>query len=501
MRIRPCLAALLVTLITFGATAQDSELEPSMVFFELYMRAAPPTKTASYVKSVQQEIQQHRKYSLLSRSDAYTRIQTIMVTPAKRVNDEKLLAIEKMVAEGDKLIYTNPKKAIEVLHEAKLQLKEIVENISLDGKIRRDYFTTQMLLVRSHMDNGNPPKAKEIMAEIVRTFEDEYPVDTKNYHPRVVDLYKGVLRDMKDRRTASLTITTNPPGCNVYLNGRAMKQKSPYTFKGLYPGSIRVNVQKGDLQSMVRKLDVGPKGAAKLDIDLEYESALNFTETTFGLTFSNEDSLKRNMLNYTAKLGNFLEVDYVMLVGVVDREGPKLVSYQIDIKKKAIVREKALSVKANVVSNRRIAEMSAFLANVDMSKVTAKGDTIILPWYKNWIGWTLIGGGVVLAGVSIPFFVNFLDLQECAEDPHCPTAPTKDQRIVKAEEALSASQTGGILAGVGGAVIVAGALVMALVDLEEEVPAEDSWAPSPPEFFASPVLLPGGGGFSASLRF
>ena len=501
MRFFPASLAAIVLLSAPVSWAQSSELEPSVVFFELGLRSSGPTKTIIYADRIAADIAQHKKYSTLAKKDASTRIRSKMVTPTRRVNDEKLASIEKMVAEGDKLIYTNPKKAIKVLHEAKLQLKEIVENISLDGKIRRDYFTTQMLLVRSHMDNGNPPKAKEIMVEIVRTFEDEYPVDTKNYHPRVVDLYTGVLRDMKNRRTASLTITTNPPGCAVYLNGRAMKQKSPYTFTGLYPGAVRVNVQKDDLQSMVRKLDVGPKGTVKLDIDLEYESALNFTETAFGLTFSNEESLQRNMLNYTTRLGKFLEVDYVMLVGVVDRDGPKLVSYQIDVNKKAIVREKAMSVKANVVSNRRIAEMSAFLANVDSSKVSVKGETVILPWYKNWIGWTLIGGGAVLAGVSIPFFVNFSDLQACAEDANCPTAPTKEQRIVKAEEALSASQTGGILIGVGGAVVVGGILVMALMDMEGDASDQDAWAPSPPEFFASPVLLPGGGGFSASLRF
>ena len=500
MRIRPCLAALLVTLITFGATAQDSELEPSMVFFELYMRAAPPTKTASYVKSVQQEIQQHRKYSLLSRSDAYTRIQTIMVTPAKRVNDEKLLAIEKMVAEGDKLIYTNPKKAIEVLRKAKVQLKEIVENISLDTKIRKDYFTTQMLLVRSHMDNGNEAKAKEIMGEIVRTFEDEYPVDTSSYHPKVVNLYKGVFVDLKDHRTATLTISTNPPGCDVYINGRAMKQKTPYTFTGLYPGSLSVNIRKGEMQSMVRKVTVPANGKGKVDIDLEYESAMSFSDDSFGLTFSNPESLTNNMLNYAVKLGKFLQVDYVVLSGVMNRgEGPALVGYQIDVKKRSILRQKDYGVKANVVSNRRIREMAAFLADVDPD---AKPNVTYEPWYTNWIGWTAGGVGLVMGGVSLAFYLKFVEHKDNAEDLEFGSF---EDRKEQANLGNDAQTTAGIFAGVAAASIVASVLVFTLVKFEDDTAADwdsEFAYPRTPHFIAAPVITPDGGvGLGAQVTF
>lgn len=482
-----------------GATAQsESELEPSVVFFELYVRGETPTKTSEYVRSIQKDIIRHRKYSLLARKDAAAKLESIMVTPGTRVTEARLKAIEKLVAQGDKLIYTSQvQKAIKLLREAKSQLREIVQNITLNAKVRKDYFTTQMLLVRSYMENGNKPKAREIMAEIVRQFEDEYPVTTENYHPKVVELYKDVFRGLKDKRTASLTITTNPAGCTVYINGRAMRQKTPFTYKGLYPGNLHIQVRKGDLQSMVRKVQVGPKSSKKADVDLEYESAMSFNAQQFGLTFSNAASMKTNMMNYGAKLGKFLQVDYVVMVGVrKGAQGPVLSAYQFDVKKRKLVREKDLPVKPNVVSQLRITEMSAFIADV---KVDPKTEVTYKPWYTNWIGWTLLGVGVVSGSISGVFFGKFLDHKANAEDKNFGNdADRKDQ----ASQGNTAQTNAGIFLGLAGASIVGSVLVFTLVKFKEDTPnGGGARSTGLPTVIPTPFVVPGGGGIGASVRF
>lgn len=501
---RPQTAAALVvilsTLLVANAGAQV-DLEPSVVFFELYNRGEASSKTPEYAQAIQEDIGQYKQYSLLSREDAFARIRTTMVMPAGRINDERLAAIELLVAEGDKLLYTNPTRAIEVLHQAKLQLKEIVENISLDGKIRREYFTTEMLLVRSYLDNGNEPKAREIMAEIVRTFEDEYPVTEENYHPRVVDLYKSVFLELKDQRNATLAITSNPPGCDVFINGRAMRQKTPFTFQSLYPGSIRVNVRKGELQSMVRKVDVPANGSGKIDVDLEYESALSFSEETFGLTFTDRAAMTTNMLNYAVKLGAFLEVDYVVLTGVL-RKGEEyvLAGYQVDVRGRRVVRQQDFVVKPNVVSNRRISEMAAFLADVKPGERTI----VYKPWYTNWIGWSAAGVGLAMGGISLAFYLKFLEHRDNAQND---SFGSHEDRVDQANQGNDAQLTGGIFAGLAGAFIVSSALVFTFVKFEDESASasanETGFGPSsrPPSFVTTPVLLPGGAGFSAQWNF
>ncbi|MFT5434303.1 MAG: hypothetical protein ACI9OJ_005016 [Myxococcota bacterium] len=491
------IVAVTAVLPAHHAEAQSDGLEPSLVFFELYLRDDPLTKTPEYVAGVQQEIRQFNRFSILSRSDASQRIRSTMITPAKRVNDARLKAIGAMVAEGDKLAYTNPKKAIAVLRKAKSELKDLVENIGLDGQIRKDYFTTQMLLVRSHLDNGNKDKARDIMGEIVKVFEDEFPVTTKSYHPRVVQLYEDVSRDLKGLRTASVTITTNPPACDVFINGRPMRQKTPYTYKGLYPGSVRVSVRRGQLQSMVRKVELTANAAAKLDVDLEYEAAMTFDDETFGLTLSSEASRKRNMLNYAVKLGRFLNVDYVALIGAVMRGGqPMLTGYLVDTKNKSIVRSKDFDIKANVVSNRRIAEMTLFVADVDPN---ARPDVVYKPWYTNWIGWTLAGTGLVLGGVSGAFYGKFAEHKSNAEDT---SFGSKSDRTEQANLGNDALTTAGILVGVGAASLVASILVFTLVEFEDEDANRNAFGIQQPPFMAAPWVTPdGGAGFSTVITF
>ncbi len=484
-----------VTTLPSSALAQgEGELEASVVFFELYVRGQKDTKTAEYVNAVQKDIVRHRKYSLLARKDAAAKLESIMVTPGARVTDERLKAIEKLVAEGDKLIYTSQvQKAIKLLREAKSQLREIVENITLNAKVRKDYFTTQMLLVRSYMENGNAAKAREIMTEIVRQFEDEYPVTTDNYHPKVVDAYKDVFRSMKDQRNAALTITTNPPGCTVYINGRAMRQKTPYTYKGLYSGTLHIQVRKGDLQSMVRKISVKSNASEKVDIDLEYESAMSFNDRQFGLTFSNSKSAKTHMMNYAARLGAFLQVDFVVLVGVRQTgDGPVLSGYQFDVKNRKLIRETNFKIKANVVSQRRITQMSAFIADVKVDPTT---EITYKPWYTNWIGWTLIGVGVVSGSIAGVFYGKFLEHKDNAEDK---TFGGDNEE--QANLGNTAQTNAGIFLGLAGASIVGGALVFALVKFKDDSLDKTS-ALELPTFVPAPFVVPGGGGVGATIRF
>ncbi len=500
----------IVMLAATGAHAQGKdELEPSVVFFEMYMRGDTATKTPEYVNEIQKAIPKYKKYSVLARADAAKRIRAQMVTPTKRVNDEKLKQIEKMVAEGDKLLYTTPAKAIDILRKAKEELKEIVENITLDAKVRKEYFTTQMLLARSHFENGNAEKAKEIMIEVVRTFEDEYPVTEDNYHPRVVELYKDTFRSLKDQRTASITVTSNPDGCEVFINGRARRERTPFTYKGLYPGPIHIQVTKGDLQSMVRKIEVPSGGLGKIDIDLEYESALSFSDEAFGLTFSDRGSMTRNMLNYAAKLGGYLDVDYVVFAGQITTDaGPALAVYQFNVKERKLVRQKDFEVKANVVSNRRVIEAAGFLCDVDVNATIGK---IYKPAYKNWLGWTLTGVGLALALGAIGPLTIYLDKSAFASDINLcgkKDAAGKLTDNSACTEAATDGQTmgrvAGTLAGIGGAVIIGGIVAFFVYKIEDTdaMSADaDDLQPRAPRFTVAPWNLPGGGGVFTELRF
>ena len=136
----PSLIGLLILASTTVALAQNEGPEPSIVFLDLYLKGFDGDKTPAYVEGIQEDITQYRKYALMPREEATASIRQQMVTPERRVNDERLQTIEKLVDEGDKLLYTNRQKALSVLRQANDELQNISESLRLNANIRKFLF-------------------------------------------------------------------------------------------------------------------------------------------------------------------------------------------------------------------------------------------------------------------------------------------------------------------------------------------------------------------------
>ncbi|MFT7621985.1 MAG: putative membrane protein, partial [Myxococcota bacterium] len=164
-------------------------------------------------------------------------------------------------------------------------------------------------------------------------------------------------------------------------------------------------------------------------------------------------------------------------------------------RRRSIVRQRDFGVKANVVSNRRIGEMAAFLADVDRK---AAKEIVYKPWYTNIVGWSLVGAGVVTAAVSIPFYSKFLDKKDFVEANPLGLDPTipddRAELLGHAEEGNDAQTTAGILVGVGSALIVGGALAFVFYKVEDDGAAAEQ-VQTGLRFIGAPFATPDGGGF------
>lgn len=485
------LAALVFfTGMTTPVQADNDDPEPSLVFLDIYLDTFEGGKTPAYVAGIHDDILQYRKFALMPRTDALAQIRQQMVSSERRVNDKRLKEIEQLVKDGDKLLYTNRKKAIDVLREANVQLQGLSESLRLDTKIRDYYFKTKMGLIEAHRQNKNTDKARAIMSQVIRLFESTYlnRINDNNHHPKTVQLFKEVFREMEAQRTSQLTVVTTPPGCEVYINGQAQKDHTPFTFDRQYPGEVMVQVQKDDSQSMVHKVLLSSDSAAELKIDLAFESALKISTNTLGLTFKNKAEMAKSMGKYASRIARVLKVDYVATLGLISSfDGPVLAGSLFRAQDAKLVRETTLTVKPNVISERRILEMAAFVADVEANAGAE--------WYKNVYGWSLVGAGSISLAVSLAFVSKYLGHKEHAEDSNY---KTKIAREVEASKAQDAQLLSGILAGVGTALIVGGALVFVFT---EDAPSNAKTADGPTRFVAAPIVLPGGGGVTATWRF
>ena len=343
------------------------------------------------------------------------------------------------------------------------------------------------------------------MQTVLRTFGDEFTVTSEKYHPKLVDLYTTVLEEEASKRTGSLVVRTRPPGCEVFINGRRMTDDSPATYTGLYAGDVSVLARKGRSTSTARNLTVPTGGQVEIDIDLAYESSLLTHDGQFGLGFSTEAEAQKHLINYSEAIGKALKVDYVILAGVVQREGqPLLASWKIDVKRRAIVKQRVLTIKPNVISNRRIDEMAVYLGAVQLTAPAS--DSRLKPWYTNWIGWTLVGTAVALgvgAGAVGHQYGTYRDEAQSAypDGLNAVEQEAEFQSRIRAKNSAEDLEVPlYVLSGLAGASLVAGIVVFAVMDVEADESSSGTFRFGR-DIIATPTLLPGGAGVSTQIRF
>lgn len=480
--------------------AGSDGLEASLAVVEFYIKGQEYPKTPEYVNRVASAVGALGKYAMLDRVDARRQIGSRMSSSTRKLTDDKLREIEQMMKDGDELVYTDPRRAIEILDQAKTELMMIMETISLNQKIRKDFFMTQMLLARSHYDNGNREKAGTIMEEIIRVFGEDEKVTDDEYHPDIVALYREKYRTLSEQRKGKVTVRTEPPGAEVLINGKVQAQPSPATYDGLYPGHVTVAARKDGRESMIRKIEIGLDTPAEIRIDIDYETALAFDQEHFGFRFGDEQVLKRRVADFGSRVGAMLAVDYVLVTGLIEREGRTyLEGYLVNVSDQSVERHQGFYTKANVVSNNRVNQLARFVADAEYKAP----EPVYKPWYTNWIGWTLTGAAVASGGVALFFLSDFTTKADAVErdwtskqcsDTYGPSHQlytTCQGLLNKAERANTSSTVAGVLAGVAGVSLVAGILIFVLVEEEDPDATALLDLDTPKLQYVGPAMMPG----------
>jgi hypothetical protein len=229
--------------------------------------------------------------------------------------------IKHLVEEGRRqFIEGEFDKAIEELERARGLLMSKVAVVASDQTLRDALHKTLLVLAHALLRTKQGERATELVGQAIRSFPDR-DLSMIRYGPDLVAFYKKVRREMDRQPRGTLTISTRPEKCLVFLNERFVGL-SPARVVDLYPGRYRVYVQRPREPGRIHLATVDG-GDHQLTVDFDLDRVLT-TEPLVGLRFPSQASLEQNEVRQAASVARALDAPMAILMGLRQHNGRRV---------------------------------------------------------------------------------------------------------------------------------------------------------------------------------
>lgn len=343
--------------------------------------------------------------------------------------------------------------------------------------------------------------AREAIAEArrCRTLVPDLAPTVRMHPPEVLDVVAQVDEELRHARS-TFRVTSNEPGCAVYLNGRRLGA-TPFVRVGL-PGSVyRVQVECGGVTGRVRRVQLG-SDPVTLHVDERFDAAVHSESGRLQLIYGDSFDAAAHRLQDGRTIAAAVRASEVWLLTHegethwrVDRvriaDGRVLASVRLSstdpaqgIEHDAAGRAVALLLEGESRDlsgprEERLDPWAPAIAAAVEEEASAEAPTTTEPHFANW----LIGGGLVAGGlVALVSPIHTLARQgECTDmgglsDGWC-------------RSGVSFGTQSGVLLGVGLGAIVGGAVFMLLSPFQTQVQAAQSSTSGAGAFAAWPFRI------------
>lgn len=229
--------------------------------------------------------------------------------------------IKHLVEEGRRqFIEGEFDKAIAELERARELLMSKVAVVASDQTLRDALHKTLLVLAHALLRTKQGERATELVGQAIRSFPDR-DLSMIRYGPDLVAFYKKVRREMDRQPRGTLTISTRPEKCLVFLNERFVGL-SPARVVDLYPGRYRVYVQRPREPGRIHLATVNG-GDHQLTVDFDLDRVLT-TEPLVGLRFPGQASLEQNEVRQAASVARALDAPMAIVMGIRQHNGRRV---------------------------------------------------------------------------------------------------------------------------------------------------------------------------------
>jgi len=446
------------TLLTASLVGTDSArasdvLEKAVVVFELYLEDSESLeKTPAYTNAMVEALNESPYVAVLSRADG-EKLLAGHSLKAKRATDAQYAAREEALNEATNAVLNGDANAVDLLNESMKSLTDLASKVVVDEKLHSIFLKNHMLLAQAYLDQGDSDKLSTILERVMRHFGPQaFNVDET--HPGIVKVWKNVGKALEAERTAEVTISSNPPGADVYVQGKKLEEQTPVTLKKLLPGELLIQLRKGKDASVAHMVKAESGKTKSLAVNLNFEKSLRISGDRFGLSFADLADFEANGAKYASRLGKLLDVDNVLLVGLRSENGKvSFAGASVDVKTQRMDKQVQVEARANVVVRSRVRDL-AWLLIQDFVAGTAAA-----PWHENTWGWVTAGVGVtgiILGAVLRADYDERLDaiVNDCTKYP-CEVAG----EVLKTQKDVEeAADTAMLIEGVSNTSLILGGL-------------------------------------------
>lgn len=427
------LTVVLGLLLAGPLLAVESDVERTIAIVELREGPDSSSLTVDYLKEVERGFRQANKgdYIYVPMSQVLEKLGKNRDQLPRALTDERrtLLAEAKKagIAYLDRADAVN---AIKALNSAASKYRAALAAPGADDKLRKDYLDILAQLATAHILAKEPDKAEDAFRLVVTTFGPGAKVTDDFYRPDVVEVFKKVVKDVKKLEKGKLDVASTPLGAEIILNG-AGRGTTPGTISDLIPGMYSVHLIQGSQTSMLHRVRIDGGKTTKTHIDLPLESHLVLEDAGCGLSYKDMDEATQRVPIDALALGRSLEVNIIVVVGVVDR---KLVSFVIDVSHNRVARSSSTRVPQVGVSKRAVQRV--------VQTVMGGGESAHPAWYTYKPGWYVAGGGLVSLGLGLAFssYLSSKDFYLCP-DPESQCANPSESFRASADDAASSYLT------------------------------------------------------------
>lgn len=319
-------AALFVAILLSAALARaQGGGEPRWLFVPVVVGELPSRTPPSALSAPWEAAMRGEGERVLSNDSAGSLVEARHSSEPIRVDGQRLEELGRLVDEGQKhLSRAAREKAQQALQAVTPAEREYLRR---DPKLEQKLFDVCMMTAALLLREKQVVEAETQVNGCADGFPGYFPPKRKG-PPPVQELIARVQRQREQGPRGTLTVTSDPPGCAVRLNGGAVGT-TPATLASVGVGIAHVQIEcdpKTPGRTHAINIRVGPN---QLDVDGVLEAALH-TRDALWLSFPDDDVRRRRMRSAGAQLGQLLDDPRTVLL-VVEGQGEDIVVQPIPL--------------------------------------------------------------------------------------------------------------------------------------------------------------------------